>query len=81
MTIRELIEILEELSGEFGDEVEVRLATQPNYPFEYSISDGKIVELESIDGDGFDCEEAILYLYEGQQLGYLPGEAKEAVGW
>lgn len=39
MTISELIENLEELRDEYGDETEVRFASQPRYPFEYEISE------------------------------------------
>lgn len=38
MTLSELIEKLNEIQEEHGD-AEVRLAQQPSWPFEYSISD------------------------------------------
>jgi hypothetical protein len=57
MTIKELIEELEN----YDEGAEVRLATQPNYPFENSI-----LETEEI--------ENIVYIKEGHQIGYYPGE-------
>lgn len=71
-TIRELIETLQELADELGDDCEVRLATQPNWPFEHSI--GELVAATGEDG-------AVVYIGEGQQLGYLPRAAARELGW
>ena len=84
MTIRELIERLEELADTLGDDVEVRLMSQPNWPFEYTITG--VTDSEEIrraerqddqwdedDPDEFDPEgdsDQIVYIVEGQQLGY-----------
>lgn len=38
MNIREMIEQLEEIAQAHGDEIEVRIAEQPHWPFENSIS-------------------------------------------
>ena len=57
MTVQDLID---ELQG-INPESEVRLAEQPNWPFEYELK--AIAEVEDI-----------VYLGEGTQLGYLPGE-------
>jgi hypothetical protein len=65
MTVEELRELLEQ----FDDETEVRIASQPNYPFEYSIAgavDGRDIYFEGADG-----ERNVLYLLEGRQLGYF----------
>jgi hypothetical protein len=69
--LRELIDRLSDYLDE-DDETgpEVRLAIQPNYPFEYSI--GEVAE-----NDGGD----IVYIGEGSQLDYLPGDARDALGW
>lgn len=81
MTVIELKEALEGLP----DEAEVRLAMQPSWPFEYSIHD--VVPLEPNEEDfDEDLEEdeqpiKVVYLVEGSQLGYLPGDAQEAIGW
>ena len=80
MTVGELKEILEG----FDDEVEVRLAMQPNWPFEYSVSDSVAIAGE---GDNFDDYDApagavtILYLAEDRQLDYLPGHIREQLRW
>ena len=75
MTVIELKEALEGLP----DEAEVRLAMQPSWPFEYSISD--VVPLEpDEEAPADEYEVKVVYLTEGSQLGYLPGEASEAIG-
>mgnify|MGYP000940667500 CR=1 FL=1 len=60
-------ELINELER-FDPGMEVRFAAQPNWPFEYSINS----TVESND---------IIYLEEGVQIGYLPSEAAEALGW
>ncbi len=74
MIVCELIEVLEG----FDEEMEVRLAIQPNWPFEHNIDDVLSAEVHD-DLSGQDV--SILYIGEGHQLGYLPGVAKEALGW
>lgn len=78
MTVDDLREILEDLDGN----MEVRIAMQPNWPFEYSIDDAKLkseVRDEDDDEDDEDNKEQdfedesdreVLYLTEGRQLGY-----------
>jgi hypothetical protein len=87
LTIRELIDELEDLAEEHGDETDVRLAQQPSWPFEYSI--GK-VEAVLVGGDDEEEDEAsvpddlragVIYIAEGRQLGYLPGPAARDLGW
>jgi len=69
MTIRELIELLEQ----YDDDREVRLATQPNYPLEYTV--GGVVGTEEIaddpDEDIVDADDdGPVWVVEGSQLGY-----------
>ena len=66
MKVRELIEVLEEFDGN----AEVMLATQPNWPFECHICG--IVDVE---------DENKVLIGEGNQIGYLSGEGREALGW
>jgi hypothetical protein len=74
MTVRQLIEELEFMN----QDAEIRFASQPNWPFEYSIDDVVSVDIENRrTGD----EEEVVYLAEGRQIGYLPGEAKDELGW
>ena len=83
MTLSDLIERLEELRSELGDDVEVRLMTQQNYPFENELVGATCLrdirereEVESdddenperFDADGDPAE--VVYLLEGRQLGY-----------
>lgn len=64
MTVQDLIMELER----FDPDMEVRIASQPSWPFEYGIA-------ETAESEG------VIYIAEGGQIGYLPGEAAEAIGW
>ena len=77
MTIDELIARLEDYRDEIGGDAEVRLMTQQNWPFENSIyglaSGAEINDYDEDDADGGDddaAEDAVLFIVEGQQLGY-----------
>ena len=69
MTVQELIETLNFMNPDS----QIRFASQPSWPFEYSISDA----VETEDEEGFPT----VYLVEGHQIGYLPDNAKEEIGW
>ena len=78
MTIDELIARLEDYRDEIGGDAEVRWMTQQNWPFENSIyglaSGAEINDYDEDDEDGGDdddaAEDAVLFIVEGQQLGY-----------
>ena len=78
MTIDELIARLEDYRDEIGGDAQVRLMTQQNWPFENSIyglaSGAEINDYDEDDEDGGDdddaAEDAVLFIVEGQQLGY-----------
>jgi len=72
MTVRELIEELKYMD----EDATVRFASQPSWPFEYSIY-GVVQTTVNYNDD----ERDIVYLEEGRQVGYLPAEAKEELGW
>ncbi|MFF4409816.1 hypothetical protein [Streptomyces sp. NPDC001404] len=65
MTVADLIAKLERMNPE----AKVRLATQPNYPFEYTV--GEVAE----------TEDGTCWLAEGEQVVYLGTEARETLGW
>ena len=73
MTLNELIERLEEYRDLHGEDCEVRLMTQQNWPFENSIT-GLVSGAEINDTDDEDDEDvdtdAVVYIVEGTQLGY-----------
>lgn len=70
MTVTQLIELLAE-AAEINPDMEVRIATQPSWPFEHAVGYGSaIVELDSE-------EDAVFYIAEGNQIGYLPEAATE----
>lgn len=58
MNIRDLIDQLEDIANESGDEAEVRLAMQPGYPMEYVFDRVEAVEqgedCANCAGDGYD---------------------------
>ena len=79
MTVRELIEELRL----FDQEAQVRFASQPSWPFEYSINGVVQAVVDKPDKhtyDGYETED-VVYLEEGRQIGYLPSGAKEELGW
>lgn len=74
-------DLLAALQG-FDEGTEVRLAMQPSWPFEYSISEVIPVNLKDDEDDEDDeTEPDVVYLVEGTQLGYLPQKATEEIGW
>lgn len=87
MTVKELIETLQE----FDENAEVFIAQQPTWPFQYSI--GEVVEITARDEWELDAEEGEeepadlddrpnkVYIGEREQLGYLDGAARQALGW
>lgn len=68
MTVGELIEELRYMD----QDATVRFASQPSWPFEYSING--VVQTTVKDQD-------TVYLEEGRQVGYLPKEAADELGW
>ena len=79
MTVGELIQELK-----YMDEgATVRFASQPSWPFEYSIHgvvQTTVNKPDEYTDFGYEQED-VVYLEEGQQIGYLPKEAKEELGW
>ena len=73
MTLSSLIEALTDIQNQYGEEMEVRLASQPRWAFEYSIQEE--IGVAKVKG------ERVVYLAENTQLGYLPHAAAIAVGW
>ncbi|MFJ2278850.1 hypothetical protein ACIOEZ_32400 [Streptomyces sp. NPDC087866] len=57
-----------ELLERLDPEAKVRAATQPSYPFEYRI--GQVAETDGT-----------IWIAVEDQVGYLPGDAQEALGW
>ena len=75
MTLGELKEEIDYLIEHEGvsENVDVRFASQPNWPFEYSITN--MTHVQDEEGN------LAVYMEEGSQLGYLDENAKEAIGW
>ena len=75
MTIDELIQRLEDYRDEIGGDAEVRLMTQQNWPFEntiFGLASGEEINADPDEDEDDDDVEAdqVLYICEGQQLGY-----------
>lgn len=77
MTIDELIERLEEYRDALGGDVEVRLMTQQNWPFENEIAglaSGEEINDATEDDDPNDDEDVdedqVVFIVEGQQRCY-----------
>jgi hypothetical protein len=92
MTIDDLIERLQDYRDQLGGDAEVRLMTQQNWPFENSIrglaSGAEINDCCDDEGDDEEsCDEsdvdddAVLYIVEGQQLGYGSKRAWEVANY
>ena len=77
MTLGQLISLLEEYRDEHGEDCEVRLMTQQNWPFENRIA-GVTSGAEMNEGDDEDeeyddqdvAEDAMVYIVEGGQICY-----------
>jgi hypothetical protein len=67
------------------EHVEIRVAHQPQWAFEYSITSEHEIEVVNLgvrdDGEVGLEERRVIYLPEGHQIGYLPAEARESIGW
>jgi hypothetical protein len=59
----------------------VRFATQPGYPLEHTL--GRVVRTpDDTDGDGTPpIGSPVVWLGIGEQVGYLPAPAADALGW
>lgn len=89
MTVGELKDLINQSGLE--DDAEVRLAHQPSWPFEYrcltAMSGNELMEQHSYNITPEEAEDEagsyqgvnlnVLYLFEGHQLGYLPGYARD----
>jgi hypothetical protein len=86
MTIGELMERLQELAYQFGDGIEVRIASQPSWPFEYDIK-GMVSKNELFqNGEDYTADgkrsdkigEDVVWIVEGNQMGYFTKDAWDA---
>ena len=77
MTAKELIEEMEWAIEQNKGDVEVRFASQPKWPFEYSIDTAVTIGIKADDGE----EDKVVYLSEGTQLAYLNEDARRELNW
>jgi hypothetical protein len=77
-TVGELIAALDR----YDPTTPVRLATQPGYPMEHALGQVVVCTPDDVEGDGTPrTDPPVVWLGEGQQVGYLPGLARNALGW
>ncbi|MUL41616.1 hypothetical protein FZ103_10580 [Streptomonospora sp. PA3] len=83
-TVNDLIEALQDAVTEHGPglgDAPVRLAIQPTWPFEHALGDICVVERWEQDQERLCDSPLVLYLGDSDQVGYLPGDAREVLGW
>ena len=91
MTLEDLVYELQKLVKEGYKDADVRWASQPRRPFEYEI-DAVVQTTEQYETGYTDHtengdpvpeveEKDVIYLAEGRQIGYLPGAARDKLGW
>tara|TARA_R110002020_G_scaffold269723_2_gene485050 strand:- start:2104 stop:2343 length:240 start_codon:yes stop_codon:yes gene_type:complete len=79
MKATELIEELEwAISNANGKDVEVRMAQQPKWAFEYSVDAAVSINTNE---EPTEDNKWVVYLSEGSQIGYLPEHAATELGW
>ena len=79
MKASELIEELQwAISNANGKDVEVRIAQQPKWAFEYTVDTAVSINTNE---EPTEDNEWVVYLSEGSQLGYLPEYAATELGW
>lgn len=86
MTLSELEALIAEVRAEVGDDADpvVKMAVQPNYPFEWSVRGGVVVNKSAEDQDEWDAaapadregherpaDDHVVYLVQGSQQEYL----------
>lgn len=91
MKLTDLIQQLQNIADEVSDpdRVEVRLAEQPSWPFEYGVEEVILVNeyVYRNYADEDDCCEhdfannPVVYIAQGGQIGYLPGAVSNALCW
>jgi len=73
MNLIDLKELVDEVIYFFGEEkaefIEVRYASQPSYPLEYSIANDYVISENN----------NTVYLIEENQIGYLPKDIKDDI--
>jgi len=82
MTVGELREELNYMveDGDITDDTEIRMAQQPQWAFEYDLRSA-INVVETKCPYGGEKPVKTVYLEEGTQLGYLPDNVRDEIGW
>jgi len=82
MTLQDLIDQLQDLADDCDPTTtEVRLAIQPRWAFEHSIANVEMVEPTAREQKRNPDAPSVIYIGEGNQIGYLPTAAGVALGW
>jgi hypothetical protein len=92
MTLGDLIQELDYIADDYGEDMPVYLAEQPGYPFMYSVRNVAIVtdydededDQDENDDDKYDDKNVrgmAVFIGEGSQLAYLPKFVSDEIGW
>lgn len=65
----------------FDLDTRIRLASQPGWPFEYTIGGIALTPDDAEHNSTATTDEPGVWIGEGRQVGYLPGTASNALGW
>ena len=76
MTLADLIQMADDY-GYDPEQIEIRIMSQPRWPFEYSVKGSVFAEVLEWQSKYRKKQEHVLYLCEGSQLGYGSKDAWE----
>ena len=65
----------------YDPDTRIRLASQPGWPFEYTIGGIALTPDDAEHNGTATTDEPVVWIGEGHQVGYLPGTASNALGW
>jgi hypothetical protein len=65
----------------YDSDTRIRLASQPAWPFEYTIGRIALTPDDAEHNGTATTDEPVVWIGEGHQVGYLPGTASNALGW
>lgn len=65
----------------YDPDTQVRLASQPGWPFEYTIGEVALTPDDAERNDAEPAGEPVVWIGEGRQVDYLPPLASDALGW
>jgi hypothetical protein len=80
----ERIETVGDLIAElecYDPDTPIRLASQPRWPFEYTLGGVALTPDDAEHNGTASTDEPVVWIGQCRQVGYLPGIAANALGW